>query len=56
MNKVLYTNIVTAVLELLEGLVTLNVLLKALAISWKADGDEAEVWLSDGSPSWPESV
>lgn len=30
---------------LLEGLVTLNFLLKALAKSWKADGDEAEVWL-----------
>lgn len=56
MNKVFYTNIVTAVLELLEGLVTLNVLLKALAISWRAEGDEAEVWLWDGSPSWLESV
>lgn len=46
----------TAALELLEGLVTLNVLLKALAMSWKAEGDEAEGWLWDGSPSWLESV
>ena len=56
MNKVFYTNMVTAVLELLEGLVTLNVLLKALAIIWRAEEDEAEVWLWVGSPSWPESV
>lgn len=56
MNKVFYTNIVTAVLEPLEGLVTLNVLLKALAMSWKAEGDEEEVWLWVCSPSWHESV
>lgn len=46
----------TAESEPLDGLVTLNVLLKALAMSWKAEGDEAELWLSDGSPFWPESL
>lgn len=56
MIKVFYTYVVTALLELPEGLVTLNVFLKALAISWKAEWEEAEVWLRDSSPSWPESV
>lgn len=56
MNRVINTNIGTAVLQLLGGLVTLNVLLKALAISWKAEGDKAEVWLWDGPPFWPRSV
>lgn len=46
----------TAESEPLDGLVTLNVLLKTLAMSWKAEGDEAELWLSDGSSFWPESV
>lgn len=50
------TNIVTAVLELLAAPDTLNVLLKALAMSWRAEGDEAGVWLRTGSPSWPDSV
>lgn len=54
-RAITYTNM-TAELELLDGLALLNVLLKALAMSWKAEGDEAELWLSDGSPSWPESV
>lgn len=56
MNKVFSTHMVTAGLELLEGLVTLNVLLKALAMSWKAEGEEAGLWLWDGSLSWRESA
>lgn len=42
--------------ELLAGLATLNVLLKALAMSWKAEGGGAALWLSDASPFWPECV
>ena len=38
-------------LELLGGLVPLNLLLKALAMSWKVEWEE--VWLWDESPSWP---
>lgn len=44
--------------EPLAGAATLNVLLKALAMSWRAEGDEAGLWLGGGgaSPSWPGSV
>lgn len=55
-ENISYTNMVTAAVELVDGLVTPKDLLKALAMSWKAEGDEAGVWLGFGSSSRPECV
>lgn len=51
------THIVTAAPEPLAAPAALNVLLKALAMSWRAEGDEAGLRLGGAGPqSWPGSV
>lgn len=47
----------TAAVEPLAVPAALNFLLKALAMSWRAEGDEAGLWLCGGGwPSWHGSV